>query len=606
MRIFDRRGNSEMEIVRPKKEAKPKERPSDVGDGMYLSIWRLTSRLRIRILLRTLCSVIEGFLEAMALLIIGQVALGGSEPAIGFGGIVEITTLSSTQLLAFALVLVLARLFVAVGSIWLSAGLASTIGLRERTRLLDAYLSSTFLTREEHSGGEMVQVISLWPSTLGASFGTLLAYASNAVITLTMLTVAIVRDPLVSLWVGFLALGLILVFLPIRRWIGSASRRLTSKQERSVALFTRTLEWNTDLTAFGVLPQMGNSVKAAYRKESFRWKIANFAKSMVSPVYVAASLSFGILSLLLLSDFTNSPLSAWGPSMLLVLRALSYGQGLQQAAATIAGLRPIYLRISETYKSLSSVPRPDRNIALDDFGKTVIQDASFKYKGSREVGVDGISMSLNAGDRVAMVGPSGGGKSTLLRLLAGLIEPARGKVFVNNLQMDEIRDSDLRRLIAYVPQFPKLIDGSIRENIVFMRSEIGNDEADRAFDLVNLCDELSEQLSDDSQVLKKGGATLSGGQIQRLAIARALAGGPKVLLLDEPTSSVDADSENWIKESLKGLAPSVAVVIVSHRPEILSLCNRVIHVSAGRIRSDGPLESVMAQDQFVARMFENA
>jgi ATP-binding cassette, subfamily B, bacterial len=186
-----------------------------------------------------------------------------------------------------------------------------------------------------------------------------------------------------------------------------------------------------------------------------------------------------------------------------------------------------------------------------------------------------------------MVGPSGAGKSTLLQLLLGLREPDAGAVLVNGQPMTSFTRADRARRIAFVPQEPILITGSIAENIRFFRDWVTDADIDRAAQESVLSGLIADRPDGLGTSVGEGGMLLSAGQRQRICIARALAGGPDLLVLDEPTSALDPISEAAIQQTIDALRGRCAVAVVAHRLNTLNACDRVVVLHNGEVRATG-------------------
>jgi ATP-binding cassette subfamily C protein len=210
------------------------------------------------------------------------------------------------------------------------------------------------------------------------------------------------------------------------------------------------------------------------------------------------------------------------------------------------------------------------------------RDVRFSYEGKPLL--DGASFELAAGRIHAIVGASGAGKTTLVDLVTGLVEPEAGRVEIDGVPLAEIDLKRWRRRIGYVPQEMLLLHDSIRTNV-----SLGDPEVDDARVCQALRDagawEFVSALPDglDQSVGERGGL-LSGGQRQRIAIARALVHEPRLLILDEATAALDGESEAAVWKSIAGLRGRTTVLAISHQPALLAIADRVLRVEAGRVR----------------------
>jgi len=193
-----------------------------------------------------------------------------------------------------------------------------------------------------------------------------------------------------------------------------------------------------------------------------------------------------------------------------------------------------------------------------------------------------VSLRIRRGEIVALVGPSGSGKSTLVQILLRLARPTTGSVQLDGVTADDVVDADWSRLVSGIPQEPELLDGTVAENIAFLRTGLSRDEIVDAARRAHIHDEILDLPAGYDTHLGVGSG-LSGGQRQRIGIARALIGEPRLLVLDEPTSALDPHSEQLVRQTLDELRERTAVVVVAHRPSLLEIADRVVTLERGRI-----------------------
>ncbi|WP_286220913.1 type I secretion system permease/ATPase [Marinobacter apostichopi] len=225
-------------------------------------------------------------------------------------------------------------------------------------------------------------------------------------------------------------------------------------------------------------------------------------------------------------------------------------------------------------------------------GKVEFRDVQFEYPESGQQALKGVSVKLNAGERVAILGKNGSGKSTLQRLLLGLYYPAAGTISLDNVDLRQLDPAELRRNIGYVPQDVELFYGSLRENILLSRP-VSDEELLRVAELSGLKSYVDAHPEGFDLQIGERGQRLSGGQRQAVAIARAMVGDPPILLLDEPSGSLDHSSEEHFKRQLARAAEGKTVVMVTHRTSLLELANRIVVLDGGRVVADGAKETVI-------------
>ncbi len=220
-------------------------------------------------------------------------------------------------------------------------------------------------------------------------------------------------------------------------------------------------------------------------------------------------------------------------------------------------------------------------------GEVVFDSVSFAYKPDRPVLFD-LTFEAQRGEVIGIVGPSGAGKSTLVQLLLRLREPASGRILADGRDLRKLSLDGWYDRVTFVPQEPRLFSGTVAANIRFFR-DVEPEDIMRAAKLANLHDEIRRWPRGYATPVGERGAELSLGQRQRLCIARSLVGDPDVIVLDEPTSSLDPRSEALVRQALSTLAPKVTLFIIAHRLSTLDTCDRIMVLQAGRLQGfDAP------------------
>ncbi|MGZ5006257.1 MAG: ABC transporter ATP-binding protein, partial [Chthoniobacterales bacterium] len=237
-------------------------------------------------------------------------------------------------------------------------------------------------------------------------------------------------------------------------------------------------------------------------------------------------------------------------------------------------------------------------------GRIVLDDVHFVYAGRPEVSaLDGVSLEIEAGTSVAFVGRSGSGKSTIVNLLLRFYDPTAGKILLDGHDVRELDAQWLRGQIGIVMQDPVLFSRSVRENIRYGHSD-GADGITAAADLAR-ASEFIERLPQRYETeIGERGVQISGGQRQRLAIARALLRKPRILILDEATSALDAESEAFVQEGLRGLEYRPTTLIIAHRLSTVVHVDRVVVIDHGRIIASGRHDELLQTSDFYRRLVE--
>jgi ATP-binding cassette subfamily B protein len=243
-----------------------------------------------------------------------------------------------------------------------------------------------------------------------------------------------------------------------------------------------------------------------------------------------------------------------------------------------------------------ALPRPVR-------GDIAFEGVTFRYPARPEVSaLNGVSLRVAPGETVALVGPSGAGKTTILQLLMRFYDPQEGAVRMDGVDLRDMARGDFRRAIALVPQDPVIFAASARENIRFGRPDATDAEVEAAAQAAAAHDFLMALPQGYDTWLGERGVMLSGGQKQRIAIARAILRDARVLLLDEATSALDAESERAVQAAVESLSEGRTVLVVAHRLATVKRADRIVVFDKGQIVAEGTHEALVAEGGLYARL----
>ena len=260
-------------------------------------------------------------------------------------------------------------------------------------------------------------------------------------------------------------------------------------------------------------------------------------------------------------------------------------------------------RIYEVLHTPSSLREKEHAKPLSiDRGRIELRNVCFAYRTNQPV-LEDINLTLEPCKFTAIVGGSGSGKSSLLRLMVRLYDPSRGKIFIDGQDISKVTLASLRSRIAVVPQSPILFSGTVSENICLARPDASRREIEEVARLSSALEFVKRLENGFDTYIGPGGANLSGGEAQRITIARALLTRPKILLLDEPTSALDADSESILLRSLVGLKEKMTVIVVSHRLETIRNADKIIILGHGRVIQEGTHVELLAQSAAYRELF---
>ncbi len=328
----------------------------------------------------------------------------------------------------------------------------------------------------------------------------------------------------------------------------------------------------------------------------------NIAKSLtgVSAVTAFSSLVIGAVSVVMIYVGGNSVMAGsmtigdlfmyiffTGLMAFPIIELTSIGTQITDAFAGLDRIREIFDKTTEDEQDAGKKPLTDIE------GKITFENVFFEYEESTPV-LQGITFDAPAGTTTALVGSSGSGKSTILSLVLNFIQPTSGTILVDGLDLQSVKLRDYRGHLGVVLQDNFLFDGSILENIRFSNPQAGFDQIKEVCRIA-YCDEFIEKFEKKYEtVVGERGVKLSGGQRQRIAIARALLADPKILILDEATSSLDSESEALIQEGLNNLRKGRTTFVIAHRLSTIRSANNILVVEDGKIHERGTHEELLA------------
>ena len=267
----------------------------------------------------------------------------------------------------------------------------------------------------------------------------------------------------------------------------------------------------------------------------------------------------------------------------------------------IAGLMTQYHNAMTALQALDQIvshpverPHGARFLSRQSFrGDIEFRDVGFSYPNTEVNALRGVSLRIRAGEKVAILGRTGSGKSTLLRLILGLYRPLSGAVLIDGIDLRQLEPGELRRSIGYVPQDVTLFYGTLRENLTIGTPHAEDTDILHSADIGNIAEFVNQHPKGFDMPVGERGESLSGGQREGVAIARAVINKPPILLLDEPTAAMDHSSEDTVKRKLREFCSDRTMLVVTHRTSLLDIVERIIVIDNGKIVADGPKATVI-------------
>ena len=442
--------------------------------------------------------------------------------------------------------------------------------------------------------------------------GMTLNSATNLLRNLLLVSVYVFMMVTVSVRMSLMTLFVVIPISVTVSLISSALKRRSRKVQQKFADITSILQETVMNIRIVLAFAMGNYEKVRFLKENrkFYKKSVHMIRAgqLVTPFTEFMSIMITLVII-------------WYGGLLVLdpANAMSAGKFSLFLVALLASLHPIkeIARVySEINKGLAAAERVfeviDEPVLLVDkddaksisvFADSIVfNDMSFKYPTS-DIVLKDIDLTIKKGEAVAFVGPSGGGKSTMMDLLLRFYDPTNGSIKIDNIDMRDYKMDDIRNLMGMVTQEVILFDDTVAHNISYGRQDATHEDVVQAAKAANAHEFILELEEGYETIIGERGVKLSGGQKQRIAIARAILKNPQILIFDEATSSLDGESEYQVQEAIYRLMKDRTTLIIAHRLSTIRNCSKIVVIDKGIIAEQGSHEELIEQDNLYKKLY---
>ena len=483
------------------------------------------------------------------------------------------------------------------------------------TRLLNSYLNRPyiyFLTR--HSAEMGKTILSEVEAVIANSLVPGLELISRSLISLFVLSAVFLAAPKIALIaISAFSLSYGIIYFIIRRYLlRKASERIEANKNRFM-ISQEALIGIKEIQVRDATNVYLNNFKNATNL-FHRLRINTSLVKLIPTLFIQISVSGGILIVILvLLTTTGGNYNEIIPLVALYafagMRILPVVQGLFKNLTSLRSGKPALDILYRELVQSNLTNKAKHKVNLPPLKKQIeIDNISFSYPESKSAVINKLTIKIDARSSVAFVGSTGAGKSTVIDIILGLLEPDKGSIKVDNIPLNKNNIKSWQRSIGYVPQTIFIADDTIARNIALgcKKDEIDYDQIRSVAKLAKINDFIENDLpfSYNTKV-GEAGVKLSGGQRQRLGIARALYRNPKVLIFDEATSALDNLTEKTIIERINRLKHSITLIMIAHRLSTIKNCDKIYHLENGKLRSHGTFNELLKSDELFRNMSSN-
>lgn len=510
-------------------------------------------------------------------------------------------TIPRTDAVLIALGLVVVRIAMSVVGVTIASRFSSAVLEQTQRQLLEAYLGTSHEGRASRPSGDLAAVATShgrFTGDMATAFGLV---ATSAFGLVAFIGTAVVVDPLATVAIAGIGVLLLLAMRPLRARSRAAAASFSDGARQVSHELTEIESLHREISVFDVAEPVFERAAQDTARGASRFRRLRLLTEAIPQLYQGLLLGGAVLSLLLIVNApTTLDLAAVGAVVLLMMRSMSAAQQLVTGNQRVIEFGSYTVSLQELIDDLRRRARTYGDERPPSLTPVRLAGVGFSYDGTSDVLSD-LDLCLDEGELVGIVGPSGAGKSTLVELLLRLRPPTQGSITCHGVAIDQVDPAEFATRMAFVPQQPVLIRGTVAENVDLFRG-LPEDRIRAALKQAHLEEEIEALPQGMHTRLGPDDRALSGGQRQRLTIARALAGEPEVLILDEPTSALDSVSESAIRRTLTELPPGRLVAVVAHRYSTLRSCTRILVLRDGRVEVDATPDEVAARSEFFRSM----
>ncbi len=468
-------------------------------------------------------------------------------------------------------------------------------------RLVEGYLHQPYTWFLDHHSSDLGKtILTEVHNVIGGGFSALLELIAKSMITIALIVLLIVNDPKLALIVGIsLSSAYLLIFYFSRNYLKRIGKERLKSNELRFLVVNEAFSAAKEIKVRGIEQTYINNFSNS--AQSFARTISTASVISLLPRFFLEAVAFGGILLIILYMMGE----AGGLSTALPILSLYIFAGyrmmpaLQQIYVSFTSLTFLSPSLDKLYDDIKKLKPLNENQDQEVFSvsnKITLKDIYYNYPNTSRTSLKNINLTIPSKSTTGFIGATGSGKTTVVDIILGLLEPQRGTLIIDEKIITKHNSRSWQRSIGYVPQEIFLADNTVAANIAFgvEARDINQEAVEKASKIANLHEFVVDELPKQYQTtIGERGVRLSGGQRQRIGIARALYHNPKVLILDEATSALDSQTEQAVMDAVNNIAKDITIILIAHRLNTVKNCDIIFKLEKGEVVGQGTFEKLI-------------
>jgi ABC-type multidrug transport system fused ATPase/permease subunit len=465
------------------------------------------------------------------------------------------------------------------------------------------FFNSQWYFFSSNSQGILINTFSREIATVAEALGAMAGFFANVIQILFYFAVPFYLTWKVSTVSLISALICVTPLFLLGRLSYNLGSKITSTANQLTSVITESLSSAKVILGYGNQQKIITNLSKAFDRHYKVYQKASTLESSIPIIYFPLGMVC-LVTTLLYSRAIGVPLSVTIAVLYSLMKSVPLIGELSKARNSLEIFYPSYEQIKRLRENAKQLKQITGQKLFQNISHGILfENVSFAYPGCKNV-LDNINAKIPKGKMIAFVGESGAGKSTFIDMLMGFYKPSTGIIKIDDIPIEDFDIYSWRQKIGYVPQEGLLFNTSIRDNLLWSNNEVSESDIFNACRLARAHEFIQKCVNGYDTIVGDRGVRLSGGEIQRIALARAILRKPELLILDEATSSLDSNSEQMIQQSIETIAKYTTIVVIAHRLSTIKNADYVYVLSDGKIAEEGNYKELINQGGFFAQMVQ--